>query len=74
MLKMKEIYIFFSSFFLSWTVVKNAAICRTIDGHIPTQGILSFQMVPEPGSHQLALLRYDKKSEPGSIFIFEFCF
>ena len=34
---------------------------RTIDGHIQTQCILSFQAVPEPGSHQLALLRYEEK-------------
>ena len=53
--------IFFSFFFLLGTIDKNAAICRTIGGHIQTQCILSFQMVPESGSHLLALLRYEEK-------------
>ena len=48
-------------FFLLGTIDKNAAICCTIGGHIQTQYILSFQMVPVPGSHLLALMRYEEK-------------
>ena len=59
--EMKEIVIFFLIFLLLGTIEKNAAICRPICGHIKTQCILSFQMVPEPGSYQLALLRYKEK-------------
>ena len=58
---MKEILFFFSFFSLLGTIDKNAAICRTIGAHIQTQCILSFQMVPEPGSHLSALLRYEEK-------------
>ena len=51
----------FSRFLLLGTIDQNSAIFRTIGGHIQTQCILRFQMVPEPGSHQLALLRYKEK-------------
>ena len=34
-------------------------ICRTFGGHIQTQYILGFQMIPEPDSHLLALLNRD---------------
>ena len=47
--------IFFLIFSGIGTIEKKSSICRTNGGHIETQCICSFQMVPEPGSHKLAL-------------------